>query len=145
MDGWMDGWMGRWVDVWQVDIVVASVQSLGRKSSKGVSSSSSSRVDKYHGYGGIIMVDEAHHLRTDSSYDRVLRKVGVGSRGTTQSPPPPPQHDVAASSTIALGVNSSRRGPLPFPAGGTEDEVGGKKGRHVVKKLLIGYTATPYR
>jgi len=55
------------------DIVVASVQTLGRRGSL--------RLEKFEGRFGIIVVDEAHHVTKGSQYDRVLNYFGVGSDG----------------------------------------------------------------
>lgn len=52
------------------DVVVASVQTLGRAGSR--------RLRKFAGRFGIIVVDEAHHLSKGSQYERVLDFFGVG-------------------------------------------------------------------
>eukprot|EP00762_Andalucia_godoyi_P005110 ANDGO_03938.mRNA.1 Putative ATP-dependent helicase IRC3 len=65
-----------------VDIVVATVQSLGRENSP--------RLAKYHGRFGIVVVDEAHHIAPGSTYEKILDFVGVGpnsaSSQTTLNP-----------------------------------------------------------
>ncbi len=62
-------------------IVVGSVQTLGREGGR--------RLDKLtrDGFGGIVMVDEAHHIATGNSYDRTLRAFGLGSRSSWYSSP----------------------------------------------------------
>jgi ATP-dependent helicase IRC3 len=50
-------------------LVVASVQTLGRKGS--------SRINKFRDRFGIVVVDEAHHISVGSQYDRVLRFFGL--------------------------------------------------------------------
>lgn len=52
------------------DVVCGTVQSLGRRES--------ARLDRYHRRFGIVVVDEAHHLMAEGSYERVLDFVGVG-------------------------------------------------------------------
>ncbi|CAN0114666.1 unnamed protein product, partial [Discosporangium mesarthrocarpum] len=57
------------------NVVVASVQTLGRRVS------GKRRLQKYHqSYGGIIVVDEAHHLKAGGMYDTILDHFQVGSR-----------------------------------------------------------------
>jgi ATP-dependent helicase IRC3 len=51
------------------DIVIASVQTLSRRE----------RLLKYEGFGGIIIVDEAHHAKAGNTYDTVLSFFGLGS------------------------------------------------------------------
>ncbi|CAM9662872.1 unnamed protein product [Chrysoparadoxa australica] len=64
----------------QIDVLVASFQTLGRKQS------GEKRLEKFKGFGGIVIVDEAHHLKRYGMYDRVLDGFGVGSkcRGATE-------------------------------------------------------------
>ena len=45
-----------------LDVVIASVQTLSRQS----------RLQKFQDWGGIIVVDEAHHMRAGNSYDEVM-------------------------------------------------------------------------
>jgi superfamily II DNA or RNA helicase len=59
----------------QVDVVIASVQTLGRDQA-----SSTARLARYKGWAGIVIVDEAHHLKVDGTYDTILKSLGVGGR-----------------------------------------------------------------
>lgn len=56
-------------------IVVASVQTLGRKDS--------SRIRKFEGRFGIVVVDEAHHISMGSQYERVLDAFGLTPASTS--------------------------------------------------------------
>ncbi|CAM9783647.1 unnamed protein product [Pylaiella littoralis] len=56
-----------------LDVVVASVQTLGRRGS------GATRLRKYAAYGGVVVVDEAHHVKAGGMYDDVLNGLGVGS------------------------------------------------------------------
>ncbi len=62
-------------------IVVGSVQTLGRAGGR--------RLNKLtrDGFGGIVMVDEAHHIARGNSYDRILHAFGLGSRSSWYSSP----------------------------------------------------------
>ncbi len=62
-------------------IVVGSIQTLGRAGGR--------RLEKLtrDGFGGIVMVDEAHHIARGNSYDRTLRSFGLGSRSSWYSSP----------------------------------------------------------
>eukprot|EP00752_Nemacystus_decipiens_P011421 g10142.t1 len=64
-----------------LDVVVASVQTLGRRGS------GAARLRQYADYGGVIVVDEAHHVKAGGMYDDVLNGLGVGSscRGNTRN------------------------------------------------------------
>ncbi|CAM9553539.1 unnamed protein product, partial [Hapterophycus canaliculatus] len=64
-----------------LDVVVASVQTLGRRGS------GAARLRKYADYGGVVVVDEAHHVKAGGMYDDVLNGLGVGSacRGDTRA------------------------------------------------------------
>eukprot|EP00903_Cladosiphon_okamuranus_P009024 g8630.t2 len=64
-----------------LDVVVASVQTLGRHGS------GATRLRKYTNYGGVVVVDEAHHVKGGGMYDDVLNGLGVGSacRGETRN------------------------------------------------------------
>ena len=101
------------------DIVVASVQTLGRQGS--------ARLQRYAGFGGIVVVDEAHHLAPGNSYDRVLNFFGVGSMrgvGPLSTPGPTP------SPSCASGSGGQRGRPAPNDR---------------APPLLAGFTATPFR
>ena len=52
------------------DVVVASVQTLGR--------SGSARIRRFRDRFGILVIDEAHHVAPGSQYERVLSYFGVG-------------------------------------------------------------------
>ena len=57
------------------DIIVASVQTLGRAANGG---GPNERLKKFAGRFGIIVVDEAHHIKEDGGYAQVLNFFGVG-------------------------------------------------------------------
>jgi superfamily II DNA or RNA helicase len=59
----------------QVDVVIASNQTLGRDEA-----SSTARLARYKGWPGIVIVDEAHHMKVPSTYDTILKSLGVGGR-----------------------------------------------------------------
>ncbi len=61
------------------DVVVASVQTLGRSVPGG---GPNERLKKFAGRFGIIVVDEAHHIKEDGSYANVLNFFGVGDDPT---------------------------------------------------------------
>jgi hypothetical protein len=94
----------------QVDVVVASVQTLGRQGA-------GDRLERFRSFVGLVVVDEAHHLTCDSTYDRVLRSWGLGGR------------------------KPGRRQPMRTPP---VPGVGGQ-GPSQASPVLVGFTATPYR
>ncbi|CAM9244149.1 unnamed protein product [Ectocarpus sp. 8 AP-2014] len=63
-----------------LDVVVASVQTLGRRGS------GAARLRNFADYAGVVVVDEAHHVKAGGMYDDVLNGLGVGSacRGETR-------------------------------------------------------------
>jgi superfamily II DNA or RNA helicase len=90
-----------------VDVVIASVQTLSRQQ----------RLNKYKGFGGIIIVDEAHHMKVDNTYDTVLSFFGVGS-------------------------DPSQLAPV---SGGSGGSGGSAQSKTHNRRLLAGFTATPFR
>jgi hypothetical protein len=56
-----------------MDVVIASVHTL-------VNYEKSPRLQQYEGWAGIVIVDEADHMRVGGIYDRVLTPLKLGGR-----------------------------------------------------------------
>lgn len=75
---WANPWLKTHIEMGglrayrRADVVVASVQTLGREGS--------ARLAKFTGRFGIVVVDECHHVSVGSQYDTVLSALGVGSK-----------------------------------------------------------------
>jgi|GEM_PF-1017698 len=80
-------------------IVVASVQTIGRKKSPRLA-----RLLAYMDVG-IVVVDEAHHMRPGSQYDTVLTALGLGSRRDGPSLLPDGQHRLLVGVTATPNRN----------------------------------------
>lgn len=116
----------------QVDVVVASVQTLGR----GGPHTRARRL-RYKAWGGIVVVDEAHHLRVDSTYDTVLKTFGLGGRRPEHQLPPSRTSRVRKLQLRARAWGSEELSDPVQPADGDSPAP--------LRRLLLGFTATPFR
>ncbi|CAM9260500.1 unnamed protein product, partial [Phaeothamnion confervicola] len=103
-----------------IDVLVASVQSLARRGS------GPKRLKKYiaAGFGGLVIVDEAHHLKEGGSYDDVLTAFGLGSAQALRRHRRE-QHGPATCDGANSALRTEMYGTAP--------------------RVLAGFTATPYR
>ena len=103
-------------DTLHLDVLIASVQTLGRRpasadaiceppESVAWASPRLLALRRVLGpmWGGVVVVDEAHHLKAKNSYDRVLSFFGVGSGAF----PLPPRSAIAARSTLLCGFTAT--------------------------------------
>ena len=86
-------------DLTRADVVIASVQTLGRKD-KTHPRRWSHRLRRMPDFG-IIMVDEAHHCKPKGTYDRILDYFGVGSAPDRQ------RHVAPGLRPLVLGVTAT--------------------------------------
>jgi len=87
-DLWVGLEMGEYETVGLEDAVFMSVESVGRKYQ--------TRINKYRDRKfGVVVADEGHHVRKDSTWDRILNFFGVGS-------------DPQAHYTIPVGASRCR-------------------------------------